>query len=110
MALRAYWLKLRAHRPNFRSLRPSLVAQWPILSVALIFIVAFVLVAAGFWRRGALLIGIAVGVAAALRLVLATDRAGLLAVRSKSLDFATMTTASAVVVYIAATIDPLGTS
>jgi hypothetical protein len=84
--------------------------QWPILSVGLIFVTAFVLVGAGFWRRGALLIGIGAGVAAALRLVLTSDRAGLLAVRSKSLDFATMTTAAAIVLYIAATIDPLGTS
>ena len=33
-------------------------AQWPILTVAAIFTLALVLVAAGFWRRGALLIGI----------------------------------------------------
>ena len=32
--------------------------QWPIISVFLIFVGAFGLVAAGFWRRGALLIGI----------------------------------------------------
>ena len=46
-------------------------AQWPILSVAVIFVIAFALVAAGFWRRGSLLIGIAVGLAAVLRLVMA---------------------------------------
>jgi hypothetical protein len=91
-------------------IRNVLRVQWPILSVGLIFVMAFVLVGAGFWRRGALLIGIGAGVAAALRLVLTADRAGLLAVRSKSLDFATMTTGAAIVLYIAATIDPLGTS
>jgi len=85
-------------------------SQWPILAVASIFAVAMVLVAAGFWRRGTFLIGIGVGVAAGLRLVLPDDRAGLLVVRSKSLDFATMTTLSVVVIYIAWTIDPLGTS
>ena len=84
-------------------------AQWPILTVAGIFVVALILVAAGFWRRGALLIGVGVGVAAALRLVLPEERAGLLVVRSKSLDFATMTTISVVMVYVANTIDPLGT-
>lgn len=84
--------------------------QWPILTVAGIFVVALVLVAAGFWRRGAFLIGIAVGVAAVFRLVLPDDRAGLLVVRTKSLDFATMTTISVVMVYVAYTIDPLGTS
>lgn len=85
-------------------------AQWPILTVAAIFLVALLLVAAGFWRRGAFLIGIGVGVAAALRLVLPDDRAGLLVVRAKSLDFATMTTISAIMIYTAWTIDPLGTS
>lgn len=85
-------------------------AQWPILTVAAIFGVALILVAAGFWRRGAFLIGVGVGVAAALRLVLPDDRAGLLVVRTKSLDFATMTTFSVVMLYVAYTIDPLGTS
>jgi len=88
-----------------RRLRP----QWPIVWVALIFVVAFSLAAANFWRRGALLIGIAVGVAAALRLVLTDDRAGLLVVRSKVIDFATMASVAAAMVYIAWTIDPLGT-
>jgi uncharacterized membrane protein len=85
-------------------------SQWPILGVGLIFVVAFVLVAAGFWRRGSLLIGIAVGVAAAMRLVLSDDRAGLLVVRSRGIDFATMTTVCVIMVYVASTIDPLGTS
>jgi uncharacterized membrane protein len=85
-------------------------AQWPILTVAAVFSVALALVAAGFWRRGALLIGIGVGVAAGLRLLLPDEQAGLLVVRSKPLDFATMAVVSAAVVYIAFTIDPLGTS
>lgn len=85
-------------------------AQWPILTVAAIFALALALVAAGFWRRGAFLIGVGVGVAAGLRLVLPEDRAGLLVVRTKSLDFATMTTFSAIMLYTAWTIDPLGTS
>jgi hypothetical protein len=49
-------------------------------------------------------------VAAALRLALPDERAGLLVVRDKGLDFATMTTISAVMIYTAWTIDPLGTS
>lgn len=85
-------------------------AQWPILTVAAIFAVSLLLVAAGFWRRGAFLIGVGVGVAAALRLVLPDDRAGLLVVRARGLDFATMTTISAIMIYTAWTIDPLGTS
>ena len=84
-------------------------AQWPILLVGLIFAAAFVLVGANFWRRGSLLIGIGVGVAAALRLLLPEERAGLLAVRSKGIDFMTTATVGAAMVYIAWTIDPLGT-
>ena len=57
----------------------------------------------------ALLIGIGTGVAAALRLMLSDERAGVLVLRDRGLDFATMTTAATVMVYIAATIDPLGT-
>lgn len=91
-------------------LRRQVRLQWPILTVAAIFLVALVLVATGFWRRGAFLIGVAVGVAAVLRLVLPDERAGLLVVRTKSLDFATMMTISLVMLYTAYTIDPLGTS
>jgi hypothetical protein len=84
--------------------------QWPILTVGLIFVSAFVLVVAGYWRRGALVIAIGVGVAAALRLALTEDRAGLLVVRSKVIDVATTATVSAILLYVAWTIDPLGTS
>jgi len=88
-----------------RRLRP----QWPFLSVILIFVVAFSLAAANFWRRGSLLIGIGVGVDAVLRLALTEDRAGLLVVRSKAIDFTMMASVAAAMVYIAWTIDPLGT-
>ena len=90
-------------------MRETLRAQWPILLVELIFVAAFVLVGANFWRRGALLIGIGVGVAAILRLVLSEERAGLLVVRSRGIDFVTTATVAAAMVYIASTIDPLGT-
>ena len=91
------------------SLRRLFRLQWPMLTVVLIFAVAFSLAAANFWRRGALLIGIGVGAAAMLRLALTEDRAGLLVVRSKGIDFATMASVAAAMVYIAWTIDPLGT-
>ncbi len=83
--------------------------QWPIIWVVLIFVVAFGLAAANFWRRGALLIGIGAGMAAVLRLALTDDRAGLLVVRSKTIDFTTMASVATAMVYIAWTIDPLGT-
>jgi Protein of unknown function (DUF3017) len=84
--------------------------QWPILVVGLIFVAAFGLVVAGYWRRGALVLAVGVGVAAAFRLALPEDRAGLLAVRSKMVDFLTTATVSAAMLYVAWTIDPLGTS
>jgi hypothetical protein len=83
--------------------------QWPIVSVFLIFVAAFGLVVADFWRRGSLLIGIGVAVAAVLRLVLSDNRAGLLVVRSRAIDFTTMAVVGASVIYVAWTIDPLGT-
>ena len=91
------------------SLRQLVRSQWPIITVVAIFVVAFTLAAANFWRRGALLIGIGVGVAAVLRLTLTEDRAGLLVLRSKGIDFTTMALVAAGMVYIAWTIDPLGT-
>jgi len=45
-------------------MRSLLRPQWPIVTVMLIFVMAFSLAAANFWRRGALLIGIGVGLAA----------------------------------------------
>lgn len=91
------------------SARSVVRAQWPILLVGLTFATALALVGASFWRRGSLLIGIGVGLAAALRLVLSDDRCGLLAVRSKGIDFITTATVAGAMVYIAWTIDPLGT-
>lgn len=84
--------------------------QWPILLPGVILIAAFGLVIAGYWRRGALVLAIGVAVAAVLRLMLPEDRAGLLAVRSRGIDVATTASVSASILYIAWTIDPLGTS
>ena len=77
------------------SWRAAVQAQWPILLVGLIFATALVLVGANFWRRGSLLIGVGVGVAAALRLVLSDERAGLLVVRGRGIDFMTTATVAA---------------
>ena len=89
--------------------RRVFAAQWPIVLVVVIFVMAFALAAANFWRRGALMISIGVGVAAVLRLVLSDERAGLLVVRSKGSDFVATAVVAAAVFYIAWTIDPLGT-
>ncbi|MFS0897663.1 DUF3017 domain-containing protein [Mycolicibacterium litorale] len=90
--------------------RKVFAGQWPILVVGLIVVAAFGLVVAGYWRRGALVLAVGVGVAAALRISLTDERAGLLAVRSKAVDVVTTATVSATMLYVAWTIDPLGTS
>jgi hypothetical protein len=90
--------------------RKVFAGQWPILLPGVILIAAFGLVIAGYWRRGALVLAIGVAVAAVLRLTLSEDRAGLLAVRSRAIDVATTASVSATILYIAWTIDPLGTS
>ncbi len=90
--------------------RKVFAGQWPILVVGLFLVAAFGLVAAGYWRRGALVMAIGVGVAAGLRLSLTEERAGLLVVRSRTVDVVTTASVSAAVLYIAWTIDPLGTS
>ena len=90
--------------------RKVFAAQWPILAVGLVLLVAFALVVAGYWRRGALVMAIGVGIAAVMRLTMTEERAGLLVVRSRAIDFATTASVSAVMLYIAWTIDPLGTS
>lgn len=84
--------------------------QWPILSVGLVLLAAFGLVVAGYWRRGALVLAIGVGIASVLRLTMTEDRAGLLVVRSRAVDVLTTASVCAAMVYIAWTIDPLGTS
>ncbi|BBX18356.1 hypothetical protein CRI77_06705 [Mycolicibacterium duvalii] len=93
-----------------QSVRKVFSGQWPILLVALFLVAAFALVAAGFWRRGALVMALGVAVAAGLRLTLPEERAGLLAVRTRTVDFVTTASVSAAMLYIAWTIDPLGTS
>jgi hypothetical protein len=89
--------------------RAVVSAQWPILVVFGTFFVAFGLVVADFWRRGSLLIGIGVAVAAALRLALPNGKAGLLVVRGRTTDFTMMASVAAAMLYLALTIDPLGT-
>jgi hypothetical protein len=102
--------KSRQQRMTVRDAARRLIrAQWPILLVFLTFVTAFGLVVGDFWRRGSLLIGIGVGLAAVLRLVLSDKRAGLLVVRRRMTDFTTMAVVCATVIYVAWTIDPLGT-
>ncbi|WP_283634200.1 DUF3017 domain-containing protein, partial [Mycolicibacterium poriferae] len=69
--------------------RKVFAGQWPILVVGMFLVAAFGLVAFGYWRRGAAVMAVGVGVAAGLRLMLSEDRVGLLAVRSRTVDVVT---------------------
>ncbi|MCA1006339.1 DUF3017 domain-containing protein [Rhodococcus hoagii] len=83
--------------------------NWPLLAVLLVVAAAFVLVLADRWRRGALVLGGAMVLAALLRAALSSDRVGLLAVRGKGFDVAAMALVGATIIALAASIDPLGT-
>ncbi|WP_033295191.1 DUF3017 domain-containing protein [Amycolatopsis jejuensis] len=56
------------------------------------------------WREGAVLVGVALFVAGALRALLPEEKAGLLAIRGKAVDVATYAALCAAVLYIALTI------
>ncbi|MFM1727930.1 DUF3017 domain-containing protein [Prescottella soli] len=79
------------------------------LAVLLVVAAAFVLVLADRWRRGALVLGGAMLLAAVLRAVVSPDRVGLLAVRGKGFDVGAMTVVGVAIIALAASIDPLGT-
>lgn len=62
------------------------------------------IVASGAWREGIRLVGIALIVAAGIRLVLPEAHAGMLAVRPKPLDAAMLAGAGAVLLFLAGSI------
>lgn len=91
----------------------SLVGQvkknLPMLAVLAVIAVAGLLVLADRWRRGSLVLGLAVIIGAVARWCVPENRVGLLAVRGKKFDTAAMGVMGALIVSLALTIDPLGT-
>ena len=81
----------------------------PLLAVTLVIAAAVILVIADRWRRGAFVFGGATILAGLLRWVLDDDKVGVLAVRGKAFDVASMMVVGGIVVALAASIDPLGT-
>lgn len=77
--------------------------------VTAVIAVAVVLVLSDRWRRGALVFGGATLLAGVFRLFLADARVGLLAVRGKRFDVAALFALGTAIVWLAASIDPLGT-
>ncbi len=64
----------------------GLIRQLPLLAAILVVGAGLLLVTFGYWRRGLVVIGVALMGTAALRLVLPLRRVGLLAVRSRWAD------------------------
>ena len=76
-------------KPPLYVRRPFLagvIRQLPLLAAILVVGVGLVLVTFGYWRRGLVVIGLALMGTALLRLLLPVRRVGLLAVRSRSVD------------------------
>ena len=84
-------------------------AQWPLALVLCALAVALGFVMFERWRRGAFLLGVAAVAAAGLRAVLPERRARLLGVRHKVFDVAFYAVVGAVVLFLAISIDSLGT-
>lgn len=81
----------------------------PLIVVAVIVLVAVGFVLADRWRRGAFVFGIATLVAAGFRLCFRTEEVGLLAVRGQAFDVTALTLVGGAIVWLAVSIDPLGT-
>jgi hypothetical protein len=76
-------------RPPLYVRRPflaGLVRQLPLLAVLLSVGAGLLVVTVGYWRRGLVVIGVTLVVAAVLRLLLPVRRVGFLAVRSRAVD------------------------
>ena len=77
--------------------------------VTVVILVAVVLVLSDRWRRGAVVFGAATLLAGAIRIALPTDRVGLLAVRGQRFDAAALLVIGTAIVWLAASIESLGT-
>ena len=80
-------------RPPLYTRRPflaGLLRQWPLLAVLVAVAVGLGMIAIEHWRRGLLVVGLALVGAAVLRLVLPARRVGFLAVRSRPVDVVLM--------------------
>ncbi len=85
-------------------LRSWLARHAPALAVLGIAAVGMQRVLTQHWREGAVLLGVALLVAAALRMIISTERAGLLAIRSRAIDVLCYTGFGLAMVVLAVTI------
>ncbi|MDR2620069.1 MAG: DUF3017 domain-containing protein [Propionibacteriaceae bacterium] len=84
----------------------ALKRQWPLLVVWLAVIAGLVLIYLQYWRRGSVVVGGAVGLAAVFRLLLPPERAGLLVVRSRTFDVIVTGLAGAAIMGLAMIVAP----
>lgn len=91
-------------RPPLYVRRPvlaGLIRQLPLLAVLVTVGVGLLVVTFGHWRRGLVIMGLTLVVAALLRLLLPVRRVGFLAVRSRPLDVVLMAGAGTALTVIA---------
>lgn len=84
--------------------RSRLLTCVPFGLVLLIAAVGFLLVSMQHWRRGSVLLAVALLVAAVLRVVIPQERAGLLVIRSRAVDFLLYSGFGAMILAVALTI------
>ncbi|GAA3961193.1 DUF3017 domain-containing protein [Gordonia caeni] len=89
--------------------RQRFLRQIPFFAVMLVVLLAAVLVLFDRWRRGSVAFGGALLLGAVLRAVIPTDRIGLLQVRSRAFDIGAMASMGVLVIWLATSIDSLGT-
>ena len=65
--------------------------EWPIAVVTAVVVAGLVVVGSGHFRRGTIVLSFGIALALFLRLLLSTSDAGLLAVRSKTIDLVVLT-------------------
>ena len=70
--------------------RRNWFAQWPITLVLLGVVVAMIMIAMDYFRRGSIVLSASVLLAAFLRLLLPDEDAGMLVVRSRKVDVLTL--------------------
>jgi hypothetical protein len=97
-------------RPPLHVRRPllaGLVRQWPLFLVIVGVGVGLAMVALEHWRRGLVVIGLTLVLAALFRLLLPLPRLGFLAVRSRTID-ATLTAGAGLTIAVIAMTLPSG--
>ncbi|MFM9377842.1 DUF3017 domain-containing protein [Gordonia sp. VNK21] len=90
--------------------RARILRQIPFFAVLAVVAVAAILVIIDRWRRGAFVFGAALLLGAVLRALLPSERAGLLQVRSRPFDIGAMASMGVLVIWLATSIDSLGTA